>query len=60
MNCKKHGDIEDRTIQFSFPIQPIVKYKNGEEIKLAPYDKGKTFCLEFKLIDAQLFGFDLQ
>ena len=45
-HCKKHGDISNRTIEFSFPIQPIIKRRSGKEIELEPYDRGKTFCLE--------------
>ena len=48
-HCKKHGDIGNRTIEFSFPIQPVIKQK-GKDIKLEPYDVGKTFCLECLMV----------
>ncbi len=45
MECKKHGDIANRTIEFSIPIQPVIEVK-GKDIELEPYSIGKAFCLE--------------
>lgn len=46
MICKKHGDIGNRTMKFSIPIQPVIKGKGGKDVELEPYNKKKTFCLE--------------